>query len=122
MDEHPARMSRVGALLGLRCPVCLKGQVFEGAFRMHETCAECGLELEREQGYFLGAMYMSYGLGLIEVTPLVLVLVLLGVDFPWVIAAAALLLTLSSSLLFRYGRILWLHMDHTCDPVVPTDE
>jgi hypothetical protein len=28
---------------------------------MHERCAVCGLRFEREQGYFLGAIYINYG-------------------------------------------------------------
>jgi hypothetical protein len=27
---------------------------------MNERCPYCGLKFEREQGYFLGAMYFSY--------------------------------------------------------------
>ena len=27
---------------------------------MYERCPECDLKYEREQGYFLGAMYFSY--------------------------------------------------------------
>jgi hypothetical protein len=28
---------------------------------MHERCAVCHLRFEREQGYFLGAIYINYG-------------------------------------------------------------
>jgi len=31
---------------------------------MHERCPVCRLRFEREEGYFLGAMYISYGLAL----------------------------------------------------------
>ena len=31
---------------------------------MYERCPACGLKFEREQGYFLGAMYIGYGLGI----------------------------------------------------------
>ena len=31
---------------------------------MYERCEVCNLKFEREPGYFLGAMYISYGLGL----------------------------------------------------------
>jgi hypothetical protein len=27
--------------------------------RMHERCPACGLKFEREDGYFLGAMYIG---------------------------------------------------------------
>ena len=31
---------------------------------MHDCCPACGLHFNREAGYFLGAMYISYGLAL----------------------------------------------------------
>ena len=31
---------------------------------MFERCPVCGLKFEREQGYFLGAMYVSYALAI----------------------------------------------------------
>jgi len=31
---------------------------------MHDRCPACGFHFNREPGYFLGAMYISYGLGL----------------------------------------------------------
>ncbi len=41
---------------------------------MQECCPNCGLKFEREQGYFLGAMYISYGLALITIVGLGLLL------------------------------------------------
>ena len=34
---------------------------------MHERCLVCDLKFDREPGYFLGAMYVSYGLGIVIV-------------------------------------------------------
>ena len=42
----------------LRCPRCGARTLFRTWFAMHERCAVCGLRFEREQGYFLGAMYI----------------------------------------------------------------
>src|SRR6266705_7122554 len=47
--------------LCLRCPRCGARSLFRTWFAMHERCAVCGLRFEREQGYFLGAMYINYG-------------------------------------------------------------
>jgi hypothetical protein len=41
---------------------------------MHEYCPVCGLKFEREEGYFLGAMYISYGLALFTIVILAVVL------------------------------------------------
>jgi uncharacterized protein (DUF983 family) len=45
----------------LRCPVCKEGKIFEGWFRIHRTCPECGVLIDREAGYFLGSIYFNYG-------------------------------------------------------------
>ncbi len=62
-----------GTILQLNCPKCGKGRVFEkngDAFlkfpKMHEDCPECHYHFDREPGYFLGAMYASYGLAVFE--------------------------------------------------------
>jgi uncharacterized protein (DUF983 family) len=84
---------------------------------MYERCPCCGLKYEREQGYFLGAMYVSYAMGV----PIVLALVL----FYWKLTAWPLKrLLLASAVTFllfvpaiiRYSRIAWLHIDRAFDP------
>src|SRR5262245_56913727 len=50
------------AILAQRCPRCCEGRLFRGLFAMHRCCPVCGLRFEREQGYFVGAMYVSYPL------------------------------------------------------------
>jgi hypothetical protein len=41
--------------------------VFIGQLKMNEQCPSCGLKFEREPGYFFGAMYFSYGLGVVMI-------------------------------------------------------
>jgi uncharacterized protein (DUF983 family) len=115
--EHSSLDSgRVAALLKQRCPRCLEGKVFEGVFRMHERCPICGLAFEREPGYFAGAMYVSYGLGIIATLPIWLPMAWLGRPLGEVALASGSLLIVSSPALFRYARVLWLYLDHALDP------
>jgi hypothetical protein len=60
-------------ILYQRCPRCRSGSIFRASIfrgfpRMNERCPVCNLKFEREQGYFLGAMYISYGLALVMIT------------------------------------------------------
>lgn len=41
---------------------------------MFDNCPVCGLKFEREQGYFLGAMYVSY---LVSIPPVLLLVLLM---------------------------------------------
>ena len=41
---------------------------------MHDRCPACGLKFEREPGYYLGAMYVSYGLALVTIVVIAIAL------------------------------------------------
>jgi hypothetical protein len=85
---------------------------------MNPACPSCGLRFLREAGYFLGAMYVSYGLGVLTILP-VAILLALAAEWPLpVIMAIVVLQTLVSVPLFlRFSRVLWLHVDFAFDPV-----
>ena len=104
--------------LCLRCPRCGARALFRTWFTMHERCFVCQLRFEREQGYFLGAMYINYGV--------TVVLALIGsFALEWwttVSLAQQLLLWIGFGSLFpmlflRHSRGLWLAFDHIFDPV-----
>lgn len=119
----PVLAGRWRAILFLRCPACLTGRVFRRLLVMHECCPSCGRRFQREPGFFSGAMYFSYGLQV----PLVLALVLLARHFlagrpiheVFLAALAASWLFLPA--VFRYSRVIWLHVDHAAagEPVAP---
>jgi uncharacterized protein (DUF983 family) len=109
-------MQRLWAILRLRCPRCLKGPVYRGVLRMAPECSECGLSFAREPGYYLGAMYFSYGLGVLSALPLCLTLFFLEVPAVWNGLAGAAQISLLSPMLIRYSRVLWLHFDQRFDP------
>lgn len=112
--------SRLWAVIRQRCPRCFQGRVFKGMFAMHETCPHCGLKFFREQGYFLGAMYYAYGMGAILlgiITLLIWWLILPEWAFHEVVPVALIPFVFFVPMIFRYSRVLWLHLDHTFDPV-----
>ena len=117
-----SRRSLARVLLGMirqRCPRCLIGPVFRGAITMNETCPTCGLILQREEGYFLGAMYVSYALSVPILTVLIVAL-WYGVvpDWPlhWVLLLALAAFAPFMLTIFRYARILFIHFDRFVDP------
>ena len=87
---------------------------------MNECCSICGLKFEREQGYFLGAMYISYALAL---GVILLWAALLWLELRWplqniVICAVLLFLPLAPSLTL-FARVLWIYLDRAIDPEPP---
>lgn len=90
--------------------------MFTGLFKMNAKCPECQFEYEREPGYFLGATSFSYIFGFIAIAPLFFFLLARDVSLPVVIAMPSGLLVLLSPMLFKYSRLVWLHMDHRFQP------
>jgi uncharacterized protein (DUF983 family) len=104
----------------LQCPRCGRGRLFSGLFTMHERCAACGLVFEREQGYFVGAIYVNYavtvgitiaGFFLLEsvfapmLTTQIVLWSVFGIAFPL--------------FFFRYSRSLWLSVEYMFNPETP---
>ena len=85
---------------------------------MHERCAVCRWRFEREQGYFVGAMYINYAFTVVIVLSGAL---LLGF-FTSVTLTQQLVLWGSVSLLcpivlFRHARGVWLGFDYLINPM-----
>src|ERR687887_1288536 len=65
-------MSILMGILHQLCPRCGVGRIFRGSLlrgfpRMNERCPVCDLKFAREEGYFLGAMYISYGISVVVI-------------------------------------------------------
>jgi uncharacterized protein (DUF983 family) len=103
----------LGALLRQRCPRCHKGRMFRGLFEMNDPCPECGLLFQKEEGYFLGAMYVSYALATAILIPLYLIAALLlpGRNSIVVAVVATVAYLPFVPLVFRYSRLLWIYLD-----------
>lgn len=85
---------------------------------MHARCGVCGLKFEREQGYFLGAMYFSYGIGGVLLFAFCIPLWLwTPLTYYRGLAAGSVLLLPFLPAIFRYSRALFMYMDHSIDPV-----
>lgn len=110
-----------GILRGL-CPRCRSGRIYPSSIvwglpKMHERCPKCGLLFEREEGYFLGAMYLSFPLGAVAIT---LLSALLWAATGWslersVVVGIVLFLPLVP-VVTQFSRILWIYLDQTIDP------
>lgn len=84
---------------------------------MNPRCPVCGLKFEREQGYFLGAMYISYAL-MLPLLTVFLGLLWAFTTWDWWLrfAVAVALLVPLAPLLATISRVLWIHFDRAIDP------
>ena len=109
--------------LRLRCPLCGKGKLFRGWFKMHETCSSCGIRYEPEPGFFLGSIYVNYGLTALVPSIAYPILLLNRVVPDSVLQISCLaFVVIFPILFFPYSRSLWLGFDQRWDPRPETDE
>ncbi len=114
--RHVSPLGRALAVLTMRCPRCCKGGVYRGFLRMRKACPVCGLVFEREPGYFTGAMYASYTLGIFGTMPVWLALLLTGQPYALILGATIGMILVLMPVFFHYSRVLWLHFDYVFNP------
>ena len=86
---------------------------------MYEHCPVCGLKYEREPGYFLGAMYVSYFLSipLIGLALGILTLLFPSLGWEWRVGLSGVVLVPFAPWLFRISRSLWIYFDRSVNPL-----
>lgn len=112
---HIHARSTFWSILHLRCPRCHHGRVFKGLFAMNERCGVCALKFEREPGYFVGAMYISYALASIVVGTAFMGSYLIAPDLSdlWRYIASCVVLLPFVPLIFKYSRVMWMTLDRS---------
>lgn len=103
----------------LRCPRCGLGPLFSGAFKMLPNCPVCHLRYEREQGYFVGAIYLNYAatVGVAVVGSFALDRYT-GISLGLQLAVWGAFCIVFPLWAFRYSKSLWLALDYYFDPDV----
>jgi uncharacterized protein (DUF983 family) len=110
--------TKLYSILFNKCPRCHQGQFFKSKHpydlshfgKMNSECSVCGEGFERESGYYLGAMYVSYamniglGIGLFLLTVVLLDFEILSFLFTF-IASVLLLFPLN----FWLSRLIWIN-------------
>ena len=112
----------LAAILHALCPRCRMGQIFASSIyfgfpKMRERCAVCDLKFEREPGYFLGAMYISYALGLgtiLLLAALLWIMLRLTVmkTFFWAVVG---FIPLAPAITYL-SRVMFIYLDQAIDP------
>jgi hypothetical protein len=85
---------------------------------MNDPCPTCGLRFERESRYWTGAMVASYALGIPALALIVIAVWLAtGWDILIAVVVADVLFLAVVPFVWRYSRVVWLHLDWLIDPV-----
>src|SRR5262249_20764368 len=107
------------AALRLRCPVCREGRLYASWFRMAARCSSCSVPFEREEGFFLGSIYVGYAVTLAAGSLLLAAGLVAGWPWGFLLAAFVGLALLLPFVTWRYSRAAWLALDQWLDPRSP---
>lgn len=86
---------------------------------MNPTCPVCGHRFEREQGFFQGAMYVSWVLGVAYLAVLAILAQLLlvpRIGIALAVACVVVIHVLCIPIVFRYSRVIWAHLNVRTTP------
>ncbi len=105
------RIEIVARGLTNRCPNCGGRTLFKPGtvFQINRTCPVCGLDIERDEGSFLGSMSLNYGVTLVGfLAPLALLAYhgVIGGHLAATLAIAGAFVV--PALLYRSSRSWWL--------------
>lgn len=101
-----------------KCPRCNQGDLWEtkkvytkGFSKMHERCSECNLKYTIEQGFWYGAMYISYAIGVfITVSVVVALSIFTTLGVLEKAGVGVFFLMMLMPFVFRYSRNLWINL------------
>jgi uncharacterized protein (DUF983 family) len=108
-----------------KCPRCNEGDLFvekswftiKNIAAMPDRCGVCGQDYKVEDGFYLGATYVSYALSLIVTLPLLAVLYFgFKLDFMWMLPLFILLLLILMPPIVRLSRSIWFNFFVHYDP------
>ena len=117
--------SKLYSIFKMKCPRCQEGDFFlsrpydlKKAGEIHAHCSECNLKYAKEPGFYYGAMYVSYALG---VALFVTLWVSFGLFFPsvgvsWQLGIIFTLFLILGPYFYALSKIIWANLFIKFDP------
>lgn len=112
--------SKLYSILKFKCPHCHEGDFFKSnnpyqLTSMSETkeeCSECGRKFSIEPGFYYGAMYVSYALGVAHIVSFMVAkwVLELEIEFWNFIILVGVALALLTPLYYAISKIVWANM------------
>lgn len=101
-----------------KCPKCSNGHVFKQNVSllnlpvMNDVCEKCNYRYDREPGYFLGAMYISYGFAVLQG---IITFLILHYSFPllstlYKAILVILVITILGRKNYKLSRVIYIHI------------
>jgi uncharacterized protein (DUF983 family) len=125
-DPHPLPGPFLMLVRGLfrRCPRCGGGKLFRNWLTMKPRCPRCGMCFEREEGFFLGAYVVNFGVMIIALAAFIAVGVALTLPDPppGKLALGGMLVGVVVPIFFYpMSRTVWSAIDLMMKPLEPQE-
>ncbi|MBY5161890.1 DUF983 domain-containing protein [Salsipaludibacter albus] len=124
-EPHPPRVTAFARGLRGHCPRCGGGGLFRNVTDIVETCPTCGLQFEREDGYWLGSMIVIMALVLV----VFFVVTVGGIlvtwpDVPWtVLLIVGIVANLFVPIVgYGWAKTTWMGLERGFTPTTPSEE
>ncbi|WP_353078850.1 DUF983 domain-containing protein [Flavobacterium sp.] len=111
--------SKIYAMITGCCPKCHEESMYLNAnpfnvlkiYAMHETCSHCKQIYKIEPSFFFGAMFVSYGLGvLIGIITFLVSHFVFQANLKTAFISIVVALILSNTLIMRMSRNIWINI------------
>jgi uncharacterized protein (DUF983 family) len=109
--------TKMYSILRSKCPHCQEGDFFKykgfkGIGEVPDKCSACGERFHLEPGFYFGAMYFSYGMGVLL---LIVIWTAFSVFSPdssalTIVASIAVALMLLGWKIYKLSRVIWANM------------
>lgn len=118
----PGPTKLLGRGLFRRCPRCGGGKLFSNWVTMKPRCPRCGMCFEREEGFFLGAFVVNFGVMLISLAAFIAIAVAITLPDPDPVklAAGGVVVGIVVPIFFYpMSRTFWSAIDLIMKPLEP---
>ena len=111
--------NKLYSILTGSCPKCHSESMYinrnlfmvSQLFKMHERCSQCKTKYKIEPSFFYGAMYVSYGIGIVfAITIFVITFLLIGVSLVNSFIAITIAIILLFPVIARLSRNIWINI------------
>lgn len=109
-------MTNLGRALTRRCLRCGASGIFSGYFKLGDHCPRCGLPIEREDGYWVGALIVNIAVAMgAYAVFLVGGLVLFWPEPPYTVllVGGIAIMALLPVVVYPFSKMLWWWLDTT---------
>lgn len=125
MTSAPTTTTRLRRGAGKRCAVCGGGNLFRGYYELKDTCPACGVRFSREEGFFTGAVFVSFAITEIVMFAFIAVVLLATMpepDVPTLIVGSVAISGVVPLVIYPFSKTLWFAIHLAMEPLAPEEE